>query len=163
MVYEPLYDALQISVVTVRVCSKLKTGWKSVVFTNQSRKNSRHFVGVFNRTIIPLALVGYELIIANSDPTRTRGIIVNLPGTDEWRSSEGNMFQAEVCPILNEFKIEQLVWFEELCRTLTRVRRDLARVVQTLDSSIHRIDHYPADKYYENQSRYPLDRFLSGG
>ena len=29
------------------------------------------------KTIIPLALVGYEMIIANSYPTRTRGIIVN--------------------------------------------------------------------------------------
>ena len=28
-------------------------------------------------------------------------------------------------------------------------------VVQTLDSAIHRIDHYPADKYFGNQLRYP--------
>ena len=35
-----------------------------------------YFVGVFSKTIIPLALVGYEMIIANSYPTRTRGIIV---------------------------------------------------------------------------------------
>ena len=40
-------------------------------------KNSRHSVGVFNKTIIPLELVGYEMNIANSYPTRTRGIIVN--------------------------------------------------------------------------------------
>ena len=33
-------------------------------------------MGVFNKTIIPLALVGYEMIIANSYPTRPRGIIV---------------------------------------------------------------------------------------
>ena len=39
-------------------------------------KNSRSFVGVFNKTIIPLALVGYEKIMANSYPTRTRGILV---------------------------------------------------------------------------------------
>ena len=39
----------------------------------------------------------------------------------------------------------------------------LAPVVQTLDSAIHRINHYPADKYYRNQLRYPLDRDLSGG
>ena len=32
MVYEPLYHALQIIKVPVRVCSKLKTSWKSVVF-----------------------------------------------------------------------------------------------------------------------------------
>ena len=40
---------------------------------------------------------------------------------------------------------------------------DLAPVVQTLDSAIHRINHYPADKYYGNQLRYPLDSDLSGG
>ena len=39
----------------------------------------------------------------------------------------------------------------------------LAQVVQTLDSAIHRINHYPADKYYGNQLRYPLDSDLSGG
>ena len=33
------------------------------------------FGGVFNKTIIPLALVGYEMIIANSYPTRACGII----------------------------------------------------------------------------------------
>ena len=38
-----------------------------------------------------------------------------------------------------------------------------APVVQTLDSAIHRINHYPADKYYANQLRYPLDSDLSGG
>ena len=35
----------------VCVCSKLKTSWKSVVFTNEVWKNSRYFVGVFNKTI----------------------------------------------------------------------------------------------------------------
>ena len=38
-----------------------------------------------------------------------------------------------------------------------------APVVQTLDSAIHRINHYPADKYYGNQLRYPLDSDLSSG
>ena len=43
-------------------------------------KNSRYFVGVFSKTIIPLAIVRYEMIIANeartiSYPTRTRGMI----------------------------------------------------------------------------------------
>ena len=50
--------------VTVRVCSKLKTSWYLVVFTNKVGKNSRYFVSFFNKTIIPLALVGYEMIIA---------------------------------------------------------------------------------------------------
>ena len=43
--------------VTVRV--------KSVVFTNKVGKNSPYFVGVFNKTMILLALVGFEIIIAN--------------------------------------------------------------------------------------------------
>ena len=38
-----------------------------------------------------------------------------------------------------------------------------APVVQTLDNAIHRINHYPADKYYASQLRYPLDSDLSGG
>ena len=39
----------------------------------------------------------------------------------------------------------------------------LAPVVQTLDSAIHWINHYPADKYLGNQLRYQLVRFLSSG
>ena len=51
---------------------KLKTSCKSDVFANKVGKNSRHFVGIFNKTIIPLALffffltVGYNMMIANS-------------------------------------------------------------------------------------------------
>ena len=66
---------------TILVC------WKLIVFVNKVGKISRYFVGVFNKTIIPLVLVGYEMIIANSAlraslattisyPTRRRGIIV---------------------------------------------------------------------------------------
>ena len=39
----------------------------------------------------------------------------------------------------------------------------LARVVQTLDNTIHRINHYPADKYWRNQLRYSVDSDLSSG
>ena len=39
----------------------------------------------------------------------------------------------------------------------------LASVVQTLDSAIHQINHYPREKYYGNQLRYPLNSDLSGG
>ena len=39
----------------------------------------------------------------------------------------------------------------------------LARDVQTLNSAIHWINHYPADKYLGNHLRYPLDSDLSGG
>ena len=55
---------------------KLISSWKSVVLTNKVGKNCRYFVGVFNKTIIPIALVGDEMVISNSYPMRTRGIIV---------------------------------------------------------------------------------------
>ena len=41
------------------------------------------------------------------------------------------------------------------------VTADQAPVVQKLDSAIHRINRYPADKYSGNQLRYPLDGDLS--
>ena len=48
---------------TVRVCSKLKTTWKSFnCFYKKDGNNSRYFVAVFDKTIIPLAFVGYEKI-----------------------------------------------------------------------------------------------------
>ena len=53
--------------VTVRVCSKLKT--------NEVGKSSRYFLGVVNKPIIPLALVGYEMSIANLALTRTRNCL----------------------------------------------------------------------------------------
>ena len=39
----------------------------------------------------------------------------------------------------------------------------LARVVQTLDSAIHRINRYPADSVIDLRNTYPLDSDLSGG
>ena len=45
----------------LKIKNKLKIG----CFTNKVGKNSRYFEGVFIKTIIPLALVGYEMIIAN--------------------------------------------------------------------------------------------------
>ena len=36
-------------------------------------------------------------------------------------------------------------------------------VVQKVNSAIHRMDYYPADKYWQNQLCYPLDSDLSGG
>ena len=32
-----------------------------------------------------------------------------------------------------------------------------------MDSVIHRINHYPVDRYERNQLHYPVDRDLSGG
>ena len=62
---------------------KIKNNLK-IVFLKQkkSRRVFDIFVGVFDKTIIPLALVGYEMIIATrwlstiSYPTRIRGIMV---------------------------------------------------------------------------------------
>ena len=61
-----------------------------VLHTNKVKTNSRYFVGFFSETITLLALVGCEIIIANSSlrawlpttislHTRTRGIIVKSP------------------------------------------------------------------------------------
>ena len=38
-----------------------------------------------------------------------------------------------------------------------------APVVQTLDSAIHRINHYPVDSVIGFPNTYPLDSDLSGG
>ena len=43
---------------------KIKNKQKIGCFTNKAGKNSRYFVGVFNKTFVPLALVGYKMIIA---------------------------------------------------------------------------------------------------
>ena len=40
---------------------------------------------------------------------------------------------------------------------------NLAPVVQTLDSAIHRINHYPVDSVIGFPNTYPLDSDLSGG
>ena len=45
---------------------KIKNKLKIRCFTNNVGKNCQYFVGVFNKAIIiPLALVGYEMIVAN--------------------------------------------------------------------------------------------------
>ena len=41
---------------------KVKNKLKISCFTNKVETNSLYFVGVFNKTIIPLSLVGYENI-----------------------------------------------------------------------------------------------------
>ena len=58
-------------------CTRLN--WKSVVFTNKVGMNSRYFVSVFDKTIIPFALVGYEMIIANSALRASLRLVGYLP------------------------------------------------------------------------------------
>ena len=66
------------NMVTVRVCSKLKTSWKSVVFTNKVGENSRYYVAVFNKTIIPLALVVYATRLFGYLPSHIQSTLVEL-------------------------------------------------------------------------------------
>ena len=43
------------------------------------------------------------------------------------------------------------------------IKSTLAPVVQTLDSAIHRINHYPAGSVIDFHDTYSLDSDLSGG
>ena len=72
-------------------------------FYKQSREEFSIFWGVFNKTIIPLSHVGYEMITANllvisiiSYPTQTRGIIVKYrisPSDDGLYRQTGHHYQ----------------------------------------------------------------------
>ena len=78
------------------------------VLTKLSQGDSTRFVGVFNKTIIPLALLGCEMIIANSYPTRPRGIIVNC-------TVNNNYFEENIKkPIMNK----KMVLFVSLVTTI---------------------------------------------
>ena len=65
MVYEPLYHALQTDGNCTRPL-KIKNKLKIGCFYKQSWEEFSIFCGRFDETIIPLALVGCEMIIANS-------------------------------------------------------------------------------------------------
>ena len=54
-------------------------------------------------------------------------------------------------------------WCLQHPKRTTLLSVHLARVVQRVDSTIHWINHDPADKCYRNQLRYPLDDDLSKG
>ena len=45
-----------------------------------------------------------------------------------------------------------------VCLFLSHSWTHLGLVVQTLDSAIHRINHYPADGIFYFRNTYPLDR-----
>ena len=45
-----------------------------------------YFGGVFNKTIIPLALVGYEMIIANSALRASLAIYHLIPNARSWNN-----------------------------------------------------------------------------
>ena len=50
---------------------------------------------------------------------------------------------------------------KNVCNAYPEIVYSRPPVVQTLDSAIHRINHYPTDKYLGSQSHHPLRRDLS--
>ena len=64
---------------------------KIVWFTNKVGKVTQYFVGVFNRIVIPLALVGYEMIIANwalRASLANYHVISNAHSWNKWNNCE---------------------------------------------------------------------------
>ena len=75
MVYEPLYHDLQ----------------KRRAYAYAS--SFRYFGRVFNKTIIPLALVGYEMIIANSALRASLAIYHLISNKREWNNRPRSIYQ----------------------------------------------------------------------
>ena len=65
---------------------KIKNNLKIVVFAKKVGKNSQYFVGVSNKTIIPLSLVGYEMIIANSALRASLAIYHLVSNAHSWNN-----------------------------------------------------------------------------
>ena len=66
----------------LKIKNKLKIRWFLQI---KSRRILVFLWAFLIKTIIPLALVGYEMIIANSYPTRICGINGQMYCTDLWR------------------------------------------------------------------------------
>ena len=84
---------------------EIKDKLKSVVSTNKVGKNSWYFVGVFKK-IIPPRLVEYEMIIANSYPTRTR-MLNGRPSFQKFPSFGVNLADIEQDTAIKNLKICQ--------------------------------------------------------
>ena len=66
---------------------KMKNKLKMFFFyINEGRKNSGYFEGVFNQTVIPLSLVGYALIIANSVLHSSLAIYNLISNAHSWKN-----------------------------------------------------------------------------
>ena len=84
---------------------KIKTSWKSVVFTVKVRKNSRYFVSVLNKTIIPLALVVFEMIkVARYSFSRP------IPPKFEHKLRRHKQSFGKIAPTVVLDKDENLLW-----------------------------------------------------
>ena len=97
MVYEPLYlIPCSPNIVTVRVCSKLKTNWIRLFLQIKSGR----ILNILRAFLIKQLFtsdVGYEMIIANSYATHTRGIIVNYPPHIPYYLEEYELCCAKFC------------------------------------------------------------------
>ena len=94
---------------------KIKPSWKSVVFTIKVRNNSLYFVGVFNTTIIPLALVGYEMIIANLALRTSFAIYHLISNTHTWNNCYYTCCYNILCLLVSITKKNTHSWFLTTC------------------------------------------------
>ena len=82
------------------------------------------------------------------------------------RSLQHFVFQPRQ-PHLTELHCQNLVLItvakEARLAATHATKQQQAPVVQTSDSAIHRINHYPADSVIDFRNTYPLDSDLSGG
>ena len=75
-VYEPLYHAREVATINCFLVAKKETS-----------KAFQYYLIVFNKTIIPLALVGYEMIIANSALRASLAIYHLISNARSWNNS----------------------------------------------------------------------------
>ena len=68
----------------------------------------------------------------------------------------GSVFNSFICIYLISYPLGHLI-------LSTSLFDHQAPVVQTMDSAIRRINHYPLDNSIDFASVYPLDSDLSGG
>ena len=91
----------------LKMKNKMKIGWFTC--TNKVGKTSQYFLGVYNRIIIPLALVGYVMIIASS-VLRTSLVTYHLISNAHWWNKWNNCElyrRLRYVEVLRNFRWEQ--------------------------------------------------------
>ena len=78
MVYEPLYHAGEVATIN-NYCFL-------VALEKEISKANQYYLICFNKTIIPLALVGYEVIIANSALRASLAIYHLISNASSWNN-----------------------------------------------------------------------------
>ena len=64
---------------------------------------------------------------------------------------------------IKDYSYAQIWQNVDISMNWVELQSNQAPVVQTMDSAIHRINHYPADKHKQNQLSYPKNSDLSSG